>query len=64
MFKKGSFIVIFSLLLTPAYAQNDTILNRYKVHLLNGVDTEGDIMKLAVSLGPTYQWEGINYQDT
>lgn len=63
MFKKVSPIVV-SLLLTAAYAQNDTILNRYKVHLHNSVDTDGDIMKSAVSLGPTYHWEDINYQDT
>ena len=43
MFKKVSSFVLFSLLLSPAYAQNNTILNRYKVHLLNSVDTEGDV---------------------
>lgn len=64
MFKKAGFIVSFVLfLLSSANAQNDTILNRYKQHLLQSIEPEGDIMKIAVSVGSAYQWDDINYQD-
>jgi len=64
MFRKISFVFGFLFVLSGAVqAQVDTILNRYKQYLLNTVDAEGDIMKLATTLNSKNQWPDIDYQD-
>ena len=57
-------IICLLVVLSPARAQTDTILNRYKQYLLNTVEPEGDMKQLTVSLNAKHQWNDINYNDT